>query len=169
METKARKSLAGDISNKATVMRVEKALRKAGFTNEIVSLGATARSAREAADSLGVEVAQIVKSLVFRGAESAHPVLVVASGSNRVDEAKVEAVAGEPIERADAKFVKERTGFSIGGVPPLGHTETIATFVDEDLFRHDEIWAAAGHTHAIFALSPDELVEMTGGEVVAVK
>ncbi len=156
-------------SKRATVKRVEDALREAGFTNEIVNLDATARSAKEAADSLGVEVAQIVKSLVFRGAETGNPILVVASGDNRVDEAKVEAHAREPIERADAKFVKEKTGFSIGGVPPLAHAERIATFVDEDLFRHDEVWAAAGHTHAVFMLSPDELVEMTGGEVVSVK
>lgn len=149
--------------------RVEAALREAGFANEVVSLDATARSAREAAASLGVEVAQIVKSLVFRGAESGKPVLVVASGANRVDEAKVEALVSEPLERADAKFVKEKTGFSIGGVPPLAHAEKVVTFIDEDLFRHDEVWAAAGHTHAVFMLSPGELVEMTGGEVVAVK
>ncbi|MBA2691764.1 MAG: YbaK/EbsC family protein [Rubrobacter sp.] len=150
-------------------MRVEEALRKAGFENEIVALDATARSAKEAADSLGVEVAQIVKSLVFVGRESETPILVVASGDNRVDEAKVEAHAGEGVERADAKFVKSRTGFSIGGVPPLAHAEDIKTFVDEDLFRHREVWAAAGHTHAVFALSPDELAKMTGGEVISVK
>lgn len=150
-------------------MRVEEALRNAGFKNEIVALDTTAWSAKEAANSLGAEVAQIVKSLVFRGAESGKPILILASGDNRVDEAKLEALAGEPIERAEAKFVKARTGFSIGGVPPLAHTERITTFVDEDLFRHGEVWAAAGHTHAVFMLSPDELVEMTGGEVVAVK
>ncbi|MGH3089960.1 MAG: YbaK/EbsC family protein [Rubrobacteraceae bacterium] len=148
--------------------RVENALRSAGFDNEIVALDETARSAKEAADSLGVEVAQIVKSLVFKGCESGTPVLVVASGDNRVDEAKVEGAFGERIERADAKFVKERTGFSIGGVPPLAHSENITTFVDEDLFRYDEVWAAAGHTHAVFMLSPAELAEMTGGKVVSV-
>lgn len=158
-----------DILRKAGVVRVEKALRDSGFGNEIVGLDSTARSAKEAADSLGVEVAQIVKSLVFRGAESGDPILVVASGDNRVDEKKIENLAKEPIERADAKFVKARIGFSIGGVPPLAHAERIITFVDEDLFRHEEIWAAAGHTHAVFMLSPDELVEMTGGEVVTVK
>lgn len=150
-------------------MRVEAALRSAGCENDIIALDTTARSAKEAAESLGVEVAQIVKSLVFKGAQSGDPILVVASGDNRVDEAKVEAVAGERIERADAKFVKEKTGFSIGGVPPLAHAEPMKTFVDEDLFRHSEIWAAAGHTHAVFMLSPDELVEMTGGKVVSVK
>lgn len=157
-----------DITKKASVKRVEDALRSAGFDNEIVALDSSARSAKEAADSLGVEVAQIVKSLVFTGVESETPILVVASGDNRVDEKKIEGFAGEQIERADAKFVKERTGFSIGGVPPLAHTEKIATFVDEDLFRHNEVWAAAGHTHAVFMLSPDELVAMTGGKVVAV-
>lgn len=155
-------------SKKASVLRVEAELRRRGFTNEIVSLEKTARSAKEAADSLGVEVGQIVKSLVFRGAGSGTPVLVVASGSNRVDEAKVEAAFGERIERADAKFVKERTGFSIGGVPPLAHEEPITTFVDEDLLRYEEVWAAAGHTHAVFMLSPEDLVGMTGGEVVSV-
>lgn len=118
---------------------------------------------------LGVEVAQIVKSLVFTGSESGVPILVVASGGNRVDEKKIENLAGEPVERADAKFVKERTGFSIGGVPPLAHSEPIKTFVDEDLSRHDEVWAAAGHPHAVFMLTPDELAKITGGEVVAVK
>lgn len=160
--------MAGDISRKAAVVRVENSLRKSGFDNEIVALDATARSAKEAADSLGVEVSQIVKSVVFKGVRSGDPILVAASGDNRVDEAKIEAACGEAIERADAKFVKGKTGFSIGGVPPLAHVEKITTFVDKDLFRHDEVWAAAGHPHAVFALSPDELVKMTGGEVVAV-
>lgn len=161
--------MAGDVSRKAGVRRVEAALRDAGLEGEIVTLDATARSAREAAAALGVEVAQIVKSLVFRGAKSGAPILVVASGENQVDEENLQSLAGEPVERADARFVKEKTGFSIGGVPPLAHVESLRTLVDEDLFLYGEVWAAAGHTHAVFALSPEELARVSRGEVVRVK
>lgn len=156
-------------SKKASVLRVEAAIRAAGFTNEVVELKGTARSAKEAAEALGCEVGQIVKSLVFRGAVSGEPVLVVASGTNRVDEAKIEALVSESLEKPDARFVREKTGFSIGGVPPIGHAEPFTTFMDEDLFGYGEVWAAAGHTHAVFALSPEELAEMTRGKVVSVR
>ncbi|WP_119069127.1 YbaK/EbsC family protein [Rubrobacter indicoceani] len=158
-----------DPTKKAGVLRVETALWNAGLDNRIVALTETARSAEEAASALGVKVAQIVKSLVFRVAETEDFILIVASGVNRVDEAKVAALLGAAPERPDARSVKERTGYSIGGVPPVGHAEKLRTFVDEDLFRHDEVWAAAGHTHAVFPCTPDELVRMTGGEVVRVR
>ncbi|MGI8649566.1 MAG: YbaK/EbsC family protein [Rubrobacter sp.] len=158
-----------DPTKKASVLRVEAALREAGFENGIVALTETARSTGEAAAALGVEVAQIVKSLVFRVAGTDELLLVVASGVNRIDESKVEALLGSPVERPDARLVKAKTGYSIGGVPPVGHPERLHAFVDEDLFDNREVWAAAGHTHAVFPCTPEELVAMTGGEVANVK
>jgi prolyl-tRNA editing enzyme YbaK/EbsC (Cys-tRNA(Pro) deacylase) len=96
-------------------------------------------------------------------------VLILACGANRVDEARISELVSEPVEMADAAYVREKTGFSIGGVPPVGHAERPAAFVDEDLMREEEVWAAAGHTHAIFGMKPAELLEITGGLVVAVK
>ena len=125
------------------------------------------RTAADAAAAIGCSVGQIVKSLVFRRASGA-PLLVVASGSNRVDEGKLEALAGEPVGKADAAFVRSATGFAIGGVPPAGHPSPVATIVDEDLLAHEEIWAAAGTPRTVFPLSPDELVSMTGGRVADV-
>lgn len=150
------------------VRKVREALEERGFTPRVVQLEQTARSAREAAEALGCRVEQIVKSLVFRGVRSGRPVLVLASGPNRVDEAKISALLSEPIEKADARFVKEKTGFSIGGVPPVGHAERPVAFVDEDLLREEEVWAAAGHTHAVFGMRPPDLLEMTGGRVISV-
>jgi prolyl-tRNA editing enzyme YbaK/EbsC (Cys-tRNA(Pro) deacylase) len=134
-----------------------------------VDLEQTARSAAEAAQALGCRVEQIVKSLVFKGGRTGRPVLVLASGVNRVDERKISGLVSEPIEKADAGYVREKTGFSIGGVPPVAHAEEPATFIDEDLLGEEEIWAAAGHTHAVFGLTPEELLKITGGRVVAVK
>jgi prolyl-tRNA editing enzyme YbaK/EbsC (Cys-tRNA(Pro) deacylase) len=151
------------------VRRVREALEERSFEPGIVELGRTARSAAEAAGTLGVRVEQIVKSLVFRGQKTGRPVLVLAGGANRVDEARISNLVSEPVEMADAAYVREKTGFSIGGVPPVGHAERPLTFVDEDLLREEEVWAAAGHTHAVFGLEPAELVEITGGRVVAVK
>ena len=125
------------------------------------------RTAVDAAAAVGCDVAQIVKSLVFRRA-GGDPLLVVASGANRVDEQKVETLLGEPIGKADAAFVREQTGFAIGGVPPAGHKSPIETIVDEDLLRHDEVWAAAGTPREVFATTPGELVAMTGGRVADV-
>ena len=125
------------------------------------------RTAVDAAAAVGCDVAQIVKSLVFRRASGA-PVLVVASGCNRVDEKKVEALLGEPIGKADAAFVREATGFAIGGVPPAGHAQPVETIVDEDLLGYDEVWAAAGTPRDVFRTTPDRLVALTGGRVADV-
>jgi len=125
------------------------------------------RTAADAAAAIGVEVAQIVKSLVFRRASGA-AVLVVASGANRVDEQKVAALLGEPIGKADAAFVREATGFAIGGVPPAGHVAPIETLVDRDLLALDEVWAAAGTPRHVFPTTPDEIVKLTGGRVADV-
>ena len=154
---------------KRSVRRVREALVGRGLSPEMVELEKTARSATEAADSLGVSVGQIVKSLVFKGARSGESVLVLASGPNRADEDLIAAVAGEPVEKADAAFVREKTGFAIGGVPPVGHAEApCATVVDEDLLRHDTVWAAAGHTHVVFGLRPGELPMLTSGQVARI-
>ena len=151
------------------VRRVREALEERGFEARVVELERTARSAVEAADALGVRVQQIVKSLVFRGRETGRPVLVLAGGANRVDESKISDLFSEPVEMADATYVREKTGFAIGGVPPVGHAEQPTTFVDLDLLSEEEVWSAAGHTHAVFGLRPGELVKIAGGRVVAVK
>ena len=125
------------------------------------------RTAVDAANAIGVEVAQIVKSLVFRLGDG-NALLVVACGSNRVDERKLEALAGQPVGKADADFVRAQTGFAIGGVPPAGHPRRIETLVDEDLLALEELWAAAGTPRDVFSLTPAELVAMTGGRVADV-
>jgi prolyl-tRNA editing enzyme YbaK/EbsC (Cys-tRNA(Pro) deacylase) len=148
--------------------RFQARLHKLGYPGEVVQLASTARSAAEAAEAIGCTVAQIAKSLVFRAA-SGRPVLVIASGVNRVDEYRVAAAVGEPIGKADADFVREKTGFAIGGVPPVGHDVPPRVLIDEDLLRHTTIWAAAGHPHAVFRLTPAVLEQLTGGTVIAVK
>ncbi len=155
------------MSLEPSARKVQDALAAAGFPNEVVELPDSTRTAAEAARAVGCEVGQIVKSLVFRAA-SGRAVLVVASGANRVDEAKVAAELGEAIGRADAAFVREETGFAIGGVPPIGHAKKLATLVDEALLGFETIWAAAGHPHAVFRLTPRELVAMTRGTVARV-
>ena len=152
-----------------SVLRVQDALRALGRGHEIVDLGKSARTAADAAREVGCQVDQIVKSLVFRLRGSGQALLVVTSGAHRVDGQKVAALVGEPIERADADFVRAETGFAIGGVAPLGHAKPILTLIDEHLLRWDAIWAAAGHPNTVFRLTPDDLVTMTGGRIVAVK
>ncbi|MGH8003479.1 MAG: YbaK/EbsC family protein, partial [Limisphaerales bacterium] len=144
-------------------------LRAFGLDNEIRELPATTRTAPEAATAIGCQAAQIAKSLVFKTRATGRGVLVIASGVNRVDEKKVAALLGEPIERADADFVREKTGFAIGGVPPVGHSERLETFIDEDLLQYGTIWAAAGTPNAVFQSTPSELVKITGGRTVSVK
>lgn len=148
---------------------MREALAAAGLGGPIVELDRSARTAAEAAAALGCRVDQIAKSLVFRLATSGHPLLVVTSGANRVDEGRVGAVVGEPIAKADAAFVRDHTGFAIGGVAPIGHPRALLTLVDEDLLAWGEIWAAAGHPSVVFRLSPAELLRVTGGRVSAVK
>jgi prolyl-tRNA editing enzyme YbaK/EbsC (Cys-tRNA(Pro) deacylase) len=150
---------------KPSAQRVQDALAGRGFPNRVQELSGTARSAAEAAGALGCTVGQIAKSLVFKGRRSGRALLVIASGANRVDLARVEALLGEPLDRADPDFVRAETGFAIGGIPPVGHDRPLATVIDQDLLQHARIWAAAGHPHAVFPLTPDELVRLTGGQV----
>ena len=129
---------------------------------------ASTRSAAEAAAAIGCTVGQIAKSLVFRATISDRVVLVITSGTNRVSESIIATHLGEKIERANADFVRERTGFAIGGVPPIGHSEPMFIIIDEDLRSFDEIWAAAGTPNAVFRLTFDDLVQLTNGRVTAV-
>jgi prolyl-tRNA editing enzyme YbaK/EbsC (Cys-tRNA(Pro) deacylase) len=149
--------------------RVQDALRHHGGGHEIVDLGLSARTAADAAAAVGCRVDQIVKSLVFRLRDSGRALLIETSGVNRVDEKKVAALVGEKLERADADFVRIETGFAIGGVAPIGHIKPILTLIDEDLLQWEAIWAAGGHPHTVFRLTPADLVTMTGGRVVPVK
>lgn len=153
------------MSLKPSAQRVQDALVERGLGERVVELTATARSAAEAAAALQCEVGQIAKSLVFRLRTSGRAALVIACGANRVDQARVAELLGEPLDRADADFVREQTGFAIGGIPPLGHAHPLVTVIDEDLLRFPRIWAAAGHPNAVFPLTPDELVAVTGGRV----
>lgn len=159
----------GDVTLSPGAQKVQSALREAGFGGEVVELPQSTRSAVEAAQAVGCDVGQIVKSLIFRASRSKRPLLVVASGINRVNEKAVGELIGEPVAKADAEFVRAHTGFVIGGVPPVGHTEAIETFVDEDLLKFEEIWAAAGTPNAVFRLTPDDLVRLTRGRVVSIK
>jgi prolyl-tRNA editing enzyme YbaK/EbsC (Cys-tRNA(Pro) deacylase) len=135
---------------------------------EVVELPDSTRTSAEAAAAIGCTVAQIAKSLVFRGKHSGSPVLVIASGPNRVNTDTIAGLVGEPVEKPDADYVRERTGFAIGGVPPVGHSQPLATFIDQDLGQYANIWAAAGTPRAAFKLTPDDLLRMTGGRVIAI-
>jgi Cys-tRNA(Pro) deacylase len=152
----------------ASAQRVQDALAAAGVTTTIVEYDVPARTSAEAAAVLGCTVAQIAKSLVFRAASGA-PVLVIASGANRVDERKVAARVGESIGKADAAFVRECTGYAIGGIPPLGHAIRLTTLIDRDLLQYDVIYAAGGTPHAMFPLAPSDLVRVAGGDVADVR
>ena len=150
----------------ATARRVQDSLRDLGLTCEVVELAGSTRTSAEAASAVGCRVEQIAKSLVFQGRTSGKPIMVIASGSNRVNEKKLRDLVSEPVKKADADFVRFHTGFAIGGVAPLGHPYPVDIYIDEDLLRHDEIWAAAGTPHAVFKLTPQELVAITKGKTV---
>lgn len=153
----------------SSAQRVQDALAALGFgAFTVVELPDSTRTAVEAAQAIGCTVEQIVKSLVFKGRQTDQPVLVVASGPNRVNTQTIAALLGEPVDKPDADYVRARTGFVIGGVPPVGHSEPLATFIDQDLLQYDTIWAAAGTPRAVFELTPDDLVKMTGGQVIDV-
>jgi prolyl-tRNA editing enzyme YbaK/EbsC (Cys-tRNA(Pro) deacylase) len=147
--------------------RVAQALAARGHPHLPMWLEVAARTSQEAADALGVQVGQIAKSVVFRRKADEVAVLVVTSGDRRVDEKKVAAQVGA-LGRADADFVKARTGFTIGGVSPLAHASEPVTLIDRELFRFDEIWAAAGHPNGVFRLSPAQLAALTGAPVADV-
>ncbi|HXD06871.1 MAG TPA: YbaK/EbsC family protein [Burkholderiaceae bacterium] len=142
-------------------------LAQRGHPHAPVFLDNAVRTSQQAADALGISVGQIAKSIIFRRVSDDTAVLVITSGDRRVDERKVAAIAGE-LARADAQFVKSRTGFTIGGVAPLGLSSAATTLIDRELFRFEEIWAAAGHPHGVFKLSPQQLEQLTGAPVADV-
>lgn len=152
-----------------SAQKVQDALQIFGLSLQVVELPASTRTSAEAAQAAGCAVGQIAKSIIFRAVQSNRPVLVITSGSNRVEERKITALLGEPIGKADAEFVRQRTGFVIGGVPPLGHSERLVTFIDQDLLQYAEVWGAAGTPNAIFRLTPQTLVQITGGQVADVR
>jgi Cys-tRNA(Pro) deacylase len=154
---------------KSSAQKVQEALQDHGLACEVVQMQDTTRSAQDAARAVGCEVGQIVKSLVFKGKQSRQPVLVVTSGANRVNEKTIGRELAETIKMADPEFVREVTGFAIGGVPPVGHRQALKIFIDEDLLQYEEIWAAAGTPHAVFKLTPDDLKTITSGKVISVK
>jgi prolyl-tRNA editing enzyme YbaK/EbsC (Cys-tRNA(Pro) deacylase) len=152
-----------------SVERVRQSLAKLGLPSEIRQFDASTRTAADAAAAIGCTVAQIAKSLVFRTKNSDQAVLVIASGPNRVETAKIAAAIGEEIGKADADFVRDRTGFAIGGVAPIGHIRPCQVFIDQDLQDYAEIWAAAGAPNAVFRLTPADLQLITGGRVLDIK
>jgi prolyl-tRNA editing enzyme YbaK/EbsC (Cys-tRNA(Pro) deacylase) len=143
--------------------RVQRALAAAGVEARIVELDVAARTAQQAADALGIEVGQIAKSLIFRAARSGRAVLVIAAGDRRVSAARVAALLGETIERANPEFVREHAGFAIGGVAPFAHLRPMTTFVDASLRRFETVWAAGGTPHCVFPIRPEDLLRVSGG------
>lgn len=161
--------MSEDLPLKASSLRVDEALAALGVDYEIRNHKSSARSAEEAAATVGCPVGQIVKSLIFRGVESDRTVLAVASGSNRVNEKALAALLGEKILRADADFVRRQTGYAIGGVPPLAHSHTPVVFIDRDLMAYETIWAAAGTPNSVVRLNTADLERITGGQVADIK
>ena len=148
--------------------RVAGAARAKGLDIAIHVLSQSSRTAEEAAQACGTTVGRIVKSLVFAGKDTGRPVLLLVSGDNRVKEGLVGRTVGEKIVRPDADFVRDKTGFAIGGIPPLGHAEPLATFIDEDLLQYETVWAAAGTPISVFEARPADLVQACGATVIAV-
>ncbi len=149
--------------------RIQDILIEQGLDIKVVEFKELTRTAQEAADAIGCEVGQIAKSLIFKGKKTGKPICIIASGKNRVDEKKVELLIGEAIERSDAGFVRQHTGFAIGGIPPIGFKLDILPLIDEDLLGYTELWAAAGTPHAVFCISPDALLKITHGRVVDIR
>lgn len=150
---------------KDSAQRVQNALTRLGYPYQVQEVKDTAHTAEDAASALQCEVGQIVKSLIFQGAESHTPYLLLVSGANRVDVTKVKTLVGEPVKRAEPDWIKTLTGFAIGGIPPIGHNTAFRTIMDERLLQHARVWAAAGHPHAVFPCSPEDLIRMTKADV----
>ncbi len=148
---------------------VQNFLSQNGLEFKVIELSESTRTANEAAATIGCEVGQIVKSLIFRTKETNKPILVLASGANRVNEKAIEKEIGEKIEKADANFTRDVTGFAIGGVPPIGHNQVITTFIDEHLFKFRDLWAAAGTPNAVFNLQSIDLINLTQGKVISIE
>jgi prolyl-tRNA editing enzyme YbaK/EbsC (Cys-tRNA(Pro) deacylase) len=151
-----------------SAQRVQRALADAGLQARVIELTVAVRTSQQAADALGIGVGQIAKSLIFRAADSGRAVLVIAAGDRRVDETRIAALLGESIERATPEFVREHSGYAIGGVPPLAHARRLVTYVDTSLRRFDLVWAAGGTPHCVFPIEPADLVRVSGGIETAI-
>lgn len=147
----------------ASAERVQQALAAAGTDSAVIELPVAARTSQQAADALGIAVGQIAKSLIFRAVPSGRAVLVIAAGDRRVDEARICTLLGESIERATPEFVRQHSGFAIGGVAPVGHALPMVTYVDASLRRFEVVWAAGGTPHCVFPIAPADLVRISGG------
>jgi prolyl-tRNA editing enzyme YbaK/EbsC (Cys-tRNA(Pro) deacylase) len=152
-----------------SAQRIQDILSGMGLGYRVIEFPTSTRTAQEAADRVGCQIGQIVKSMVFRGQTSGEGILVLTSGLNRVDEKKIGVYTGEDVERADPDFVRMVTGFAIGGVPPIGHLQPLETFIDEDLLNYPSIWAAAGTPNAVFEMKSTDLVRITRGIAITVK
>jgi len=152
-----------------SAVSIQEVLNKAGLECKVLELSSTTRTASDASSSIGCDIAQIVKSLIFKTKNTSKPVLVLASGLNQVNEKQIEFYVGESIMKADADFTKTITGFAIGGVPPVGHKNSIdLIYIDQDLVSFDKVWAAAGTPNAVFCIKSKDLVNMTNGRVISV-
>ena len=167
MTTTLPPSFIETVQQRPSVVRVTLALRGAGLMQDIIVMADATHTAKAAADALGCDVAEIAKSIIFR-AENGQAVLVITSGKNRVDDKKIAAIIGQKIGKADADFVKEKTGFAIGGVAPIAHLTPSITLLDADLQAFAYVYPAAGHPHTMFKMSPAKLVEMTNAQVADV-
>jgi prolyl-tRNA editing enzyme YbaK/EbsC (Cys-tRNA(Pro) deacylase) len=152
-----------------SAQKVQDALRALGFAYEVQESAQATRTAAEAARAVKCDVGQIAKSLVFKTGTSGRAILVITSGANTVNEWRIGVLLKETLEKAPPAFVREHAGYAVGGIPPLGHAKPMETFIDEDLLRHESIWAAAGTPSALFRMASADLVTMTGGRVVRVK
>lgn len=152
-----------------SAQRVLNTLRELGYPGDVFEMDSSTRTAAEAAQAAGCEIGQIVKSLIFRVEPEGRAILVLVSGANRVHEKRLGQLVGGTLSRPDADFVREATGFAIGGVPPVGHKNPMETFIDEDLLQYEEVWAAAGTPNAIFKIHPRELAAYSRGQILCVK
>jgi prolyl-tRNA editing enzyme YbaK/EbsC (Cys-tRNA(Pro) deacylase) len=151
-----------------SAQKVQDALHAGGFDYQVIEFTQTTRTSADAAAAVGCQVGQIAKSIVFRGKRSQAPILVIASGANRIDEKRLRDLVGEPVDKADADFVRAHTGYAIGGVPPLGHSQPLRVLIDQDLLQFADIWAAAGTANAVFRLLAGDLVAISGGQVAQI-
>jgi prolyl-tRNA editing enzyme YbaK/EbsC (Cys-tRNA(Pro) deacylase) len=149
---------------KPAAERVQQILRELGLSSQVVEFSESTRTSAEAASAIGTTVAQICKSILFEA--GGEPVMIIASGANRIDTAKVQQHVGNPLGKANAAFVREKTGYAIGGVPPVGHAHPFPIFIDRDLLQYEVVYAAAGTPNSIFPLAPADLVRITNGEVI---
>lgn len=156
-------------AEKTANQRVRQAIEAKGYKCDILKLSDSTRTAQEAAETIGCTVSEIAKSLVFKTSKTDRPILVIASGTNRVDTGKVGSLLGEPVKKADADYIRDQTGFAIGGIPPVGHSKQLQTYIDKDLLNYETVWAAAGTPYSVFSIDPDDLMTLTGGTVAVIK